>query len=116
MRTMAIDYTHDPRVYDARFQNQYFFGKSILVAPFESNKAVAKVYFPKGIWYDIYTGNMETGDQDKFVPLSLNKLPVYVKESSIIPMQSLVQTTMQKPTDTLVVNVYKGSVNNSFVY
>jgi alpha-glucosidase len=116
MRTMAIDYTHDPRVYDPRFQNQYFFGKSILVAPFESNKAVAKVYFPKGMWYDIYTGNMETGDQDKFVPLSLNKLPVYVKESSIIPMQSLVQTTMQKPTDTLVVNVYKGSVNNSFVY
>ena len=116
MRTMAIDYTHDPKVYDAQFQNQYFFGKSILVAPFESNKALANVYFPEGTWYDIYTGKTEAGNQEKAVPLSLNKLPVYVKESSIIPMQSLVQTTMQKPTDTLTINVYKGSSNNSFVY
>jgi len=116
MRTMAIDYTHDPKVYEAQFQNQYFFGKSILVAPFESNKALAKVYFPEGTWYDIYTGKTEAGNQEKTIPLSLNKLPVYVKESSIIPMQSLVQTTMQKPTDTLTINVYKGNSNNSFVY
>ena len=31
-------------------------------------------------------------------------------------MQSLIQNTSEKPTDTLVVHVYKGDVNNSFVY
>jgi alpha-glucosidase len=48
--------------------------------------------------------------------LGISKLPVYVKESSIIPMQSQIQTTTEKPTDTLYVHVYKGDVNNKFVY
>ncbi|MGY0040169.1 DUF5110 domain-containing protein [Pedobacter sp. NJ-S-72] len=31
-------------------------------------------------------------------------------------MQSLVQSTQEKPTDTLVLHIYKGTLNNSFVY
>lgn len=116
MRTLAIDHAHDPKVYDTQFQNQYFFGQSFMVAPFESTKAYAKVYFPKGKFYDLYTDQEEEGNQEKIIPLYSHKLPVFVKESSIIPMQSLVQTTAQKPTDTLVFHIYKGSVNNKFVY
>jgi alpha-glucosidase len=116
MRTLAIDYTHDALVYDGQYQNQYFFGKALLVAPFESQRTFGKVYFPKGKWYDLYTGIVENGSQEKIIPLSMQKLPVYVKESSIVPMQSLVQSTAQKPSDTLTVHVYKGDIPNSFVY
>ncbi len=116
MRTLAIDYTHDAKVYDTQFQNQYFFGRAFLVAPSESNKGFAKMYFPKGKFYDLYTDAVEMGNQEKIIPLAMKQLPVYVKESSIIPMQSLIQNTSEKPTDTLVVHVYKGDVNNSFVY
>ena len=116
MRTLAIDYTHDSKVYDTQFHNQYFFGRAFLVAPSESNKGFAKVYFPKGKFYDLYTDAVEMGNQEKIIPLTTKQLPVYVKESSIIPMQSLIQNTSEKPTDTLVVHVYKGDVNNSFVY
>ncbi len=41
---------------------------------------------------------------------------MYVKGGSIIPMQSLVQSTAEQPTDTLVVHVYQGDKANSFVY
>jgi alpha-glucosidase len=99
-----------------QFQNQYLFGNAFLIAPFESGKEFGKVYFPKGKWYDLYSDNVQNGNQEKIIQLSLQKLPVYVKESSIIPMQSLVQTTAEKPTDTLVVHVYKGDTNNHFVY
>ncbi|MGI4751672.1 MAG: TIM-barrel domain-containing protein, partial [Janthinobacterium lividum] len=115
-RSLAIDYTFDPKIYDTQYQNQYLFGSAFLVAPFESTKEFGKVYFPKGKWYDLYSDNIQNGNQEKIIQLSLQKLPVYVKESSIIPMQSLVQTTAEKPTDTLVVHVYKGEVNNHFVY
>jgi alpha-glucosidase len=115
-RSLAIDYTFDPRIYDTQFQNQYLFGNAFLIAPFESGKEFGKVYFPKGKWYDLYSDNVQNGNQEKIIQLSLQKLPVYVKESSIIPMQSLVQTTAEKPTDTLVVHVYKGDTNNHFVY
>ncbi|MVN21398.1 glycoside hydrolase family 31 protein [Mucilaginibacter arboris] len=115
-RSLSIDYTFDPKIYDTQFQNQYLFGSAFLVAPFESTKEFGKVYFPKGKWYDLYSDNVQNGNQEKIIQLSLQKLPVYVKESSIVPMQSLVQTTAQKPTDTLVVHIYKGDINNHFVY
>ncbi len=116
MRSLAIDYTFDPNIYNEQFQNQYMFGSAFLVAPFEGDKTLGKIYFPAGKWYDMYTGEVQNGSVQKIIELSTHTLPVYVKESSIIPMQSLVQTTAQKPTDTLVVHVYQGSVQNKYVY
>ncbi|HEY0176035.1 MAG TPA: DUF5110 domain-containing protein [Pedobacter sp.] len=92
------------------------FGKAFMVLPFESTKEFGKAYFPKGLWYDLYTDEEQDGGTEKILSLSKNKLPVYVKESSIVPMQSLVQSTQEKPTDTLVIHVYKGNIKNSFVY
>jgi alpha-glucosidase len=116
MRSLAIDYTFDQNIYDEQFQNQYLFGSAFLVAPFDGTTGFGKVYFPQGKWYDLYTDEVQAGYQPKIIELSAHKLPVYVKESSIIPMQSLVQSTAQQPTDTLVVHVYNGSVNNKYVY
>ncbi|MGN6509047.1 MAG: TIM-barrel domain-containing protein, partial [Chitinophaga sp.] len=116
MRTLALNYTHDPKVYDTRFQNEYQFGPSFLVAPFESKQAYAPVYFPEGEWYSLYDDSKETGGREKMLTLGMHTLPVYVKESSIIPMQSLVQTTQEKPTDTLFLHVYKGRTANDFRY
>ncbi|MDB5031965.1 glycoside hydrolase family 31 protein [Mucilaginibacter sp.] len=116
MRSLAIDYTHDNNIYDTQFQNQYLFGHAFLVMPFEGSATFGKVYFPAGKWYDLYTGEVQNGNQQKVLQLNTHKLPVYVKESSIIPMQSLVQTTAQQPTDTLVINIYQGTQNNSFTY
>jgi len=116
MRSLAIDYTFDNNIYNEQFQNQYLFGSAFLVAPFDGTAGFGKVYFPQGKWYDLYTDEVQAGNQSKIIELSAHKLPVYVKESSIIPMQSLVQSTAQQPTDTLVVHVYNGNVNNSFVY
>jgi len=116
MRTLAIDYTHDEKVYDGQFENQYLFGEAFMVAPFISTVQYGKVYFPKGKWYDLYNGSVENGNQEKIIPLAFHKLPIYVKESSIVPMQSLVQSTAEQPTDTLIIHVYKGDVNNTFIY
>ncbi|WP_347158828.1 glycoside hydrolase family 31 protein [Pontibacter chitinilyticus] len=116
MRSLAIDYTQDAKIYDSQYQNQYLFGEAFLVAPFVSTTNFGKVYFPQGKWYNLYTGEVQQGNQEKIIPLAYNKMPIYVKESSIIPMQSLIQNTTEHPTDTLTVNVYKGDAANSFVY
>lgn len=116
MRTLAIDHTHDPKVYDGRFQNQYCFGPSFLIAPFESKQDYAPVYLPEGQWYDLYTDSVEQGGREKMLTLSIQQLPVFVKESSIIPMQTLIQNTTEKPADTLFLHVYQGKVKNEFVY
>ncbi len=116
MRSLAIDYTFDPKVMDANYQNQFQFGDAFMIAPFESTKDYGKVYFPKGTWYELYTGAKEEGGSTKTIDLNINKLPVYVKGGSIIPMQSLIQSTAEQPTDTLTVHIYNGDTANSFVY
>ncbi len=116
VRSLAIDNTHDSKVYDGQFHNQYLFGKAFMVAPVTGNANFVKVYFPKNNWYNLYTGEIEKGNTEKNIELSIKKLPIYVKESSIYPMQSLVQSTSEKPTDTLIVHIYKGTINNNYVY
>lgn len=116
MRSLAIDYTFDQNIYNTQFQNQYMFGGAFLVMPFEGTATMGKVYFPAGRWYNLYNGVAQAGAQDRLIEVSMNKLPVFVKESSIIPMQSLVQSTSQMPTDTLVVHVYQGEKNNNYTY
>lgn len=116
MRTLAIDYTHDAKVYDARFQNQFMLGHAFLVTPFESQRTYAEIYLPDGRWYDLYTDQVSEGGKEYIFPLSMKKLPVYVKAGSIVPTQSLVQSTAEKPTDTLTIHVYKGGQANSFLY
>lgn len=108
MRTLAIDYTHDPAVYQHAFQNQYLFGSAFLVAPFESTKEFGKVYFPQGAWYDLYTDQAQAGSTDRIVELTLDRLPVWVKAGSVVPVQSLVQSTAEKPLPTLALHIYKG--------
>lgn len=116
MRSLAIDYTHDDKVYDPAFQNQYMFGNAFLVAPFESTREYGKVHFPAGQWYDLYTDALQAGGRQSVVELSVSRLPVFVKGSSIVPVQSLVQSTSEKPADTLAIHIYKGDVDNSVTY
>jgi len=116
MRSLAIDQPHESKIYDTRYQNEYEYGHAFLIMPFESGKDYGSVYFPEGTWYNFYTDAPENGDTEKIIPLNYHQLPVYVKGSSIIPMQSLIQNTAEQPTDTLVVHVYKGTEANTFVY
>jgi alpha-glucosidase len=116
MRSLTIDYTHDDNVYNGLYENQYMFGHAFLVFPFDGVTPFGKLYFPAGKWYNLYNGEVQQGNSKVGLDLSIYKLPVYVKESSIIPMQTQIQNTAEKPSDTLYVHVYKGDVNNKFVY
>lgn len=116
VRSLAIENTFNPKIYDPAFQNQFLLGHSLLVIPVESNKNFIKAYFPPGNWYDMYNDKPQTGASEKIIELSTHKLPVYIKESSILPMQSLVQSTAFMPSDTLMLHIYKGNLQNSYVY
>jgi alpha-glucosidase len=113
MRSLAIDYTHEPKVYEPAFQNQYMFGKAFLVAPFDSTREFGKVWFPAGQWYDLYTDAPQEGGREKVVELSIAKLPVYVKAGSVVPVQPLVQSTAEKPRGPLALHIYKGEGGGS---
>lgn len=116
-RSLAIDYTHDPLVYDGRYHNQYFFGPSLLICPSESYKEFTRVYLPEATgWYDFYNDTYYAGKQELVAESPIEKLPVYVKGGSILTTQSLVMHTGEKPKDTLYVHVYNGTKGSTYVH
>lgn len=107
-RSLAMDYTFDGNIYNHSYQNQYLFGHAFLVAPTESTQKFNKIYLPEGRWFHFWSDKEYEGNQEIIVEAPLDKLPVFVMEGAIIPMQSAVQYTGQSPSDTLDIHVYKG--------
>ena len=114
-RSLAIDYSFDPRVYFEKYQNQYLFGPGILVAPVESYKQESKVFIPEGDWFNFHTEEKHQGPLELFVDAPLTHLPLFIKAGSIIPMQSLVQSTQQQPEPILQLHIYAGA-DGEFLY
>lgn len=115
-RTLIIDNTFDEKCWYYAYQQQFMFGPSILVAPVESTKEITRVYLPNGNWFDFFTGKQYNGEQEIMIECPLDKLPVFAKGGSIIPMQTIVQSTSEKPSDTLFVHVYFGNETSVYNY
>ncbi len=116
-RSLAINHTHNAAIYDGKYQNQFYFGPSIMVCPVESNKEMTHILLPDADgWYSLYNDAFYQGGKDEMVDCPIEKLPVFIKGGSVVVMQSLVQNTIEKPTDTLVVHVYNGKKVVPFTY
>ena len=115
-RTLAIDYTIDEKVFDTKYQNQFLFGDSILVAPVISTAETADVYLPAGDWYRLNSDEKFAGNKVVNTPAPLTDLPVFVKAGAIIPMQNVIQSTNEPGDGILLINIWNSDKPNSFVY
>ncbi|MBG9375303.1 glycoside hydrolase family 31 protein [Panacibacter sp. DH6] len=115
-RSLAINYPFDANIYQNSYQYQFLFGQDMLVAPLTSNEKSKQVYLPQGDWYDLFTDNKIAGAQVVNTDCPGYKLPLFIKASAIIPVQGIVQSTKDKPTDTLFLHVYNGQVDNTYTY
>ncbi len=115
-RSLAIDYAQDERTFYFAYQNQYQFGPAFLVAPCKSTELITKAFLPKGNWYYLYNDKPYAGNQEILIEAPLNRLPVFVKAGSIIPIQEVVQNTSENPGETLQIHIYKGDEASSFTY
>jgi len=124
MRALVMDFPKDKQALD--INDQYMFGKSILVCPVTSQMyskdtqedfntiKSRELYLPKGTdWIDFWTGDKFSGGQkiNKEVPVDI--IPLYVKAGSIIPLGPKVQYATEKRWDDLEIRVYEGA-NGSF--
>lgn len=113
MRAMVMDFGSEAAV--RSIGDQYMFGPSILVAPVYEYKARdRKVYFPSVCgWYDFYSGQFIPGGRYLDVSAPYERLPLFVREGSIIPFGPEIEYTSQKPADPVTLFVYTGR-NASF--
>ena len=69
-------------------KDQYLMGDCLLVAPVFTGEQSRTVIFPKGKWYDFYTGEFVAENEKIHIKAELDKIPLYVKDGGIIPLAS----------------------------
>lgn len=108
MRGLVMDFQADAKTHG--IADQYMFGPSLLVSPVYEFKARSReVYLPATTgWYDFYTGKYVAAGQTITAEAALDRIPVYVKEGSIIPAGPEMQYTSEKTTDPLTLYVFTG--------
>jgi alpha-D-xyloside xylohydrolase len=108
MRPLVMDFSDDHKAVEQAYE--YMFGNSFLIAPVtEPNVTQWNVYLPKAsTWYDLWSGKRFDGGQTIKAAAPADKIPVFVKAGSIVPMGKFMQYTSEKNADTLEIRIYKG--------
>lgn len=116
MRPLVMDFAQDSNAIKQRFE--YMYGKAFLVAPVTApNVTEWPVYLPKDhSWYDFWNGNHYDGGQVITTGAPLNRIPVFVKGGSIIPLGPKVQYASEKKWDNLEIRVYAGASGSFALY
>jgi len=127
MRALVMDFPEDKQALD--INDQYMFGKSLLVCPvtspmyskdteedFTTIKS-RELYLPKGAdWFDFWTGDKFTGGQKVNKEAPFDIIPLFVKAGSIIPLGPKVQYATEKKWDNLEIRVYEGANSEFTLY
>lgn len=105
MRPLIYDYQDDART--IWLDDQFLFGDDLLIAPvYQPNQASRQVYFPKGDWYDFWTDEKTSGPAEKLVEAPLDRIPIFVRAGTILPMQDIMQFVDEKKLDSLIFHIY----------
>jgi alpha-D-xyloside xylohydrolase len=111
-----MDFPGDRKAWNVA--DQYLFGPSLLVAPVTEFKARERqVYLPAGTgWYDFYSGRMETGGRTIRAAAPYERMPLFVRAGSILPVGPEMQYAREKVGAPVTLNVYTGADGSFSLY
>ncbi|NOY58760.1 MAG: DUF5110 domain-containing protein [Calditrichaeota bacterium] len=75
------------------------------------------VYLPKTSgWFDFWTGKSLNGGNTIQSPAPIDRMPLYVRTGSIVPMGPYLQYAAEKPADPIELRVYRGADGKFTLY
>jgi alpha-D-xyloside xylohydrolase len=115
MRALAMDFRSDPRALNVG--DQFMFGPALLVNPVTEPAAKTRhMYLPNILWYDFWTGQKQTGGRTIDASAPLDRMPLYVRAGSIIPMGPDMQYATEKQADPIELRIYRGADGGFTLY
>lgn len=121
LRALAFDFRHDTAVYD--IDDQLMIGPALMICPvteplfygpdstpLRAITPTRSVYLPAGCdWYDFWTGERHEGGRTIDAAAPLERLPIFVRAGSILPLGPVVQYAEQSAGAPLEVRIYPGA-------
>ncbi len=121
MRSLFSDFPEDEQAKNVT--DEFLFGPAFLVAPvytpmyyhkdsvrIKDEPKSRKVYLPEGCgWYDFYSGAFYEGGCSVTADAPLERIPVFVRAGSVIPLSQDISYADEKNGIPDVIRVYEGS-------
>jgi alpha-D-xyloside xylohydrolase len=109
MRGLVMDFPADRTGWN--IDDEYLFGRAFLVAPVTRFEARSRsVYLPGGTaWYDFYSGRRFAGGQKIEAEAPYERMPLFVRAGSIVPVGPEIHYAMEKPEAPITLLVYPGA-------
>jgi alpha-D-xyloside xylohydrolase len=109
MRLLPFDFPDDLKV--RNLGDEFMYGPAFLVSPVvEANAINRVVYLPAGTsWTDFWSGQVQQGGQEITADAPIEKIPLFIRAGSIIPMGPFLQYSDEKPADPIELRVYPGA-------
>ena len=86
MRPLLLDWPENPTCWT--ITDQYLLGRSLLAAPIVEEGATSRtLYLPAGKWVDLWDGTPHAGSQWLTVEAPWDRIPVFAKAGSEIPLR-----------------------------
>ena len=116
MRPLVMDFTADAKVNN--IGDQFLFGPALMVAPiYRYGDRTRSMYFPQGsTWYDFYTGQAVEGGQQLTVAAPYERVPLYVRSGSIMPLGPDMEWSDEKLPEVITLMVYAGANGQFTLY
>lgn len=115
MRPLVMDFRSDPRAQN--IGDQFMYGPAFLVNPVTEPAATQRmVYLPNARWYDFWSGSAQQGGSMIAAATPIDKLPLFVRAGSVLPLGPEKEWSTQKSEDPMEVRVYAGADGDFTLY
>ena len=118
-RPLYYEYPDDEESYS--YENEYFFGNDILVAPITKPSADGKytemeIWLPKGDWWSVSTNEMLKGGRTVDMKFGLDQIPYFYRRGAIIPLNPPTVMSMTERPDQMILDVVAGANGVASLY
>ncbi len=113
-RALVLDYPDDPQTWT--IDDQYLAGESLLIAPVIAGQQEREVYLPEGEWFDFWTGDKTNGKQRLKISVPLDRIPVFVKSGTLLPLAQPTLHTEDPKAFDFTVRVYGRGERSAILY
>ncbi|MBI3477108.1 MAG: glycoside hydrolase family 31 protein [Acidobacteria bacterium] len=115
MRPLVMDFRTDVRAQNT--WDQFMYGPAFLVNPVTEPSATGRpVYLPAATWYDFWSGVTAEGGKQITADAPLDRLPLFVRAGSIVPLGPDVEWSTQVAADPIELRVYRGADGDFTLY
>lgn len=78
-----------------------------------SMNASRTLWIPEGNWIDAWSGDIITGPQTITANVPINKMPMYIKAGTLVPLAPEMSYTGEKPWDPVTLDLYPSVLNEA---